>query len=931
SSGGFEDVTLSGAFGPEPHTVDVSFVNDAYGGTPDTDRNLYVGGITYDGQDYAGQTAANTGAGPDIDPNAAEVFSNGTVTFDNVGGTVPPGSDTLVVEASSGSAVGMEIAVDGKDLTAGGHAPFGEFQLSSGDNSYSFNGDFGPGSHTVYIHFDSDTGPGIPEGFGAYTFEGLDLNGQHFDPSAAQTDARGDFIFQNIAGGSSSPPPGSDTLVLHLSEDAYNGDAQFAVLVDGHQIGGPTSVTTLHSSGTFQDFTFTGDFGAGPHTVEVDFLNDAWGGTSDTDRNLYVGGITFDGVDYAGNTATDNAANGHAGDDPNAAVMDVNGSVIFSNVSGSSPPPPPPPDTLVLHLSEDAYQGDAQFAVLVDGKEIGGPISVTTLHSSGTFQDFTFNGDFGTGPHTVEVDFLNDAWGGSPDTDRNLYVGGITFDGTNYAGNTATDNAANGHAGDDPTAAVMDVNGSAVFSNVGGSSPPPPPPPPVTSMIVLQVSEDAYQGDAQFLVFVDGVQQGGVQTATASHSAGAVQDVTFTGDFGPIGPDSVAVQFLNDAYGGSPSTDRNLYVQSVDVHLPSTPDTHLFAGNTAIDDAANGHGADDPSAAVMDVNGTATFNVITYGDTSGDLSDSDHAAAQSLGGNWITIGDAHALSGSAVGGNDTVTMNAGSSSVIAIGDAQTITDEATGGNDTVTANGNVLNGTAYGDALTLSGDAHGGDDSVSASGRGTAIAYGDAQTISGDATGGNDTVTLGGNRFGSFAYGDAQTITDHGHGGDDVITALGTQASPDIAQLFGDAHTLSGFAVGGNDTITGTQTGTQMYGDGFELLDNSQGGNDTLISGPADDQMWGDAATVAPTAQTGDDLFVFNRASANNLGNDTIEDFQPGKDHIELQNYSGVSSFSDLSSHITDTSSGETITFDSQNTILVANDHNLTASDFLFA
>uniref|UniRef100_UPI001B80C025 carbohydrate-binding domain-containing protein n=1 Tax=Muricoccus aerilatus TaxID=452982 RepID=UPI001B80C025 len=29
--------------------------------------------------------------------------------------------------------------------------------------------------------------------------------------------------------------------------------------------------------------------------VEVNFLNDAWGGSSDLDRNLHVDGVTYDG------------------------------------------------------------------------------------------------------------------------------------------------------------------------------------------------------------------------------------------------------------------------------------------------------------------------------------------------------------------------------------------------------------------------------------------------------------------------------------------------------------------------------------------------------------------------------------------------------------------------------------------------------------
>jgi hypothetical protein len=260
-------------------------------------------------------------------------------------------------------------------------------------------------------------------------------------------------------------------------------------------------------------------------------------------------------------------------------------------------------DTLTLHLSEDAFEGDAQFTVDVDGTQIAGPTSVTTLHSSGTFQDFTYTGDFGAGPHTVAVNFLNDAYGGTADTDRNLYVGGLTFDGTNFAGETAQNDAMNGQPDADPNAAEMYINGTVTFAGVTGGSNPPPPPSGTTSTIVLHVSEDAWNGDAQFNVRVDGAAQIATFTAHASHAAGAVDDITITGDFGTQGPGTIDVQFLNDAYGGTPTTDRNLYVQSVDVN-----GVH-FAGNTAANDAANGHASDDPTAAVMDINGTAEFAI----------------------------------------------------------------------------------------------------------------------------------------------------------------------------------------------------------------------------------------------------------------------------------------------------------------------------------
>jgi hypothetical protein len=86
-------------------------------------------------------------------------------------------------------------------------------------------------------------------------------------------------------------------------------------------------------------------------------------------------------------------------------------------------------DTLVLKICEDAYQGNAQFTVSVDGKQLGGTFTATALHAAGADKTFAFNGDFGTGAHTVGVNFLNDAWGGSSATDRNLYVDAITYKG----------------------------------------------------------------------------------------------------------------------------------------------------------------------------------------------------------------------------------------------------------------------------------------------------------------------------------------------------------------------------------------------------------------------------------------------------------------------------------------------------------------------
>ena len=146
------------------------------------------------------------------------------------------------------------------------------------------------------------------------------------------------------------------------------------------------------------------------------FLNDAYAGTPSTDRNLYVNDVTYDGTDTK----------------QSAALMST-GSQTFSVTDSTAIPPVVTgggSDSLVVKVSEDYYLANAQFTVSIDGKQLGGTFTATTLHSSGNSQTFAFAGDFGSGQHTVSVNFLNDAWAGTPATDRNLYVNDIVYNGT---------------------------------------------------------------------------------------------------------------------------------------------------------------------------------------------------------------------------------------------------------------------------------------------------------------------------------------------------------------------------------------------------------------------------------------------------------------------------------------------------------------------
>jgi endoglucanase len=267
-----------------------------------------------------------------------------------------------------------------------------------------------------------------------------------------------------------------------------------------------------------------------------------------------------------------------------------------------------PSNSSALHvaISEDAWQGDAKFTVFVDGHQAGGTYTATASHGLGQVQNVSIDGMFTAGPHTVDIHFINDAWGGGGATDRNLYVHDISLNGETLLGSAGINNAANGAMASDGSA-PLNINGVVSFHTTGTtmSSTTPTTVPTATapqSTIVLHVAEDAWKGDAQYKVFVDGHQVGGTHTATASHAAGQWQDVTLTGDFGSTGPAKVGIQFVNDAWGGTAATDRNLYVQSIDVN------DHHFGAGAATNNAANGE-TTTAGSLILAINGMVEFHV----------------------------------------------------------------------------------------------------------------------------------------------------------------------------------------------------------------------------------------------------------------------------------------------------------------------------------
>ena len=279
---------------------------------------------------------------------------------------------------------------------------------------------------------------------------------------------------------------GSDTIVLTMSEDAdgpagaAGRDAQFTVNVDGKQIGGLQTVTASHTAGQTQVFTFQGNYAPGQHNVVVTFANNS-GTPGDKamfndggDRNLYVNSISYDGTLVKGATTGIYTSplvppNGPL-DLGNASFAVTDTTTVPANAP-STPTTTPGAvsvgtgaDTLILQMAEDPYQGDAQFTVAVDGKQVGGTLTTTAITWQGQAQEFDLHGNWGTGTHTVSVAFTNDASGAlDPNglaydgTDRNLYIKGVSYNGTAAAG----------------TPWELASNGSHDFSVTGAAVPTP--------------------------------------------------------------------------------------------------------------------------------------------------------------------------------------------------------------------------------------------------------------------------------------------------------------------------------------------------------------------------------------------------------------------------------------------------------------------------
>ncbi len=297
-----DQFTLFGDWGAGQHDIQIVYLNDYYNAATGQDSNLKVTGITLDG------VSAMT--------SPVYMFANGGKSFSVDTGTVDwavksingtSGADTLTGKSIN------EIITGGRGndvLTGGGGRDI--FVLNKGDGNDTIT-DFtakGAGADLIrvsgYMISDFDSLKSRMVQSGANTVIELAANNWLKLTNVKMSDlSASNFEFVNTvavkAANSQTIGSGSNALTLKLTQDFYQGDdAKFTVSIDGKQVGGTYSVSSVRQTGVQDTLTIKGDWAAGDHKVTVTFLNDAFNAQNLEDRNLILESATMNGTAIAG-------------------------------------------------------------------------------------------------------------------------------------------------------------------------------------------------------------------------------------------------------------------------------------------------------------------------------------------------------------------------------------------------------------------------------------------------------------------------------------------------------------------------------------------------------------------------------------------------------------------------------------------------------
>ena len=385
----YQEYEVSGNFGTGAQKLSVNYTGPSSG-------QLQVDSIESSGQSILSG------------PVTASINQPVSATFQESGPAptvVGHGSDCLDLTMSERSApAGAEftVSVDGSQI--GGVQVVQANILQSQNQVFDLLGNFGSGQHTVDITY-------LNAANSLLFVESTQIDGLNVTDGNVVLSNNGTLGFNFNEPDSSAPAvvgSGPDTLSLFLSQRAEPTGAQFTIDVDGKQIGGTQTVNANVLSSESQQIDVEGNFGPGSHTLSLNYLNA-------NDSLLFLDSAAINGNTIAG------------GD----FVMSNNGSLGLTFATPGAPPPVEigsGPDTLTFHASATFSQGNPQFIISLDGKQISGPQSTTAINGDGQSQVFQIEGNF-SGQHSLGINLINgnssDATGPSP----TLYIGGISIDG----------------------------------------------------------------------------------------------------------------------------------------------------------------------------------------------------------------------------------------------------------------------------------------------------------------------------------------------------------------------------------------------------------------------------------------------------------------------------------------------------------------------